>query len=60
MLTEIAFLTCTGREIQMAAPEYMKDLRNSSLLGFSVYSWLHLVDLVSPHDTSEVYEPYFF
>ena len=44
----------------MAAPEYMKDLRNSSLLGFSVYSWLQLVDLVSPHETSEVYEPYFF
>jgi len=29
VLTE-AFLTCLGREFQMAAPEYMKDLRKSS------------------------------
>ena len=43
-------------EFQMAAPEYMNDLRKSSQLGFSVYSWLQLVDLVSPHETSEVYE----
>ena len=43
----------------MAAPEYMNDLRKSSQLGFGVYSWLQLVDLVSPHDTSEVYETYF-
>jgi len=40
----------------MAAPEYMNDLRKISPLGFCVYSWLHLVDLVSRHDTSEVYE----
>ena len=32
-------------EFQMAAPEYMNDLRKSSQLGFSVYSWLQLVDL---------------
>ena len=56
MLTEVAFLTCRGREFQMAAPEYMNDLRKSSLLGFGVYSWLQLVDLVSRHDISEVYE----
>ena len=31
-------------EFQMAAPEYMNDLRKSSQLGFSVYSWLQLVD----------------
>ena len=31
----------------MAAPEYMNDLRKSSQLGFGVYSWLQLVDLVS-------------
>ena len=30
----------------MAAPEYMNDLRKSSQLGFGVYSWLQLVDLV--------------
>ena len=52
MLTEVAFLTCKGREFQMAAPEYMNDLRNSSQLGFAVYSWLQLVDLVSRHDMS--------
>ena len=40
----------------MAAPEYMKDLWKSSQLGFGVYSWLNLVDLVSLLDTSEVYE----
>ena len=40
----------------MSAPEYMNDLRKSSLLGFGVYSWLQLVDLVSRHDISEVYE----
>jgi len=40
----------------MAAPEYMNDLRKSSQLGFVVYSWLRLVDLVSRHGTSEVYE----
>jgi len=56
VLTEIAFLTCRGREFQMAAPEYMKDLWKSSQLGFGVYSWLNLVDLVSLLDTSEVYE----
>ena len=39
VLTEIAFLTCRGREFQMAAPEYMNDLRKSSQLGFGVYSW---------------------
>jgi len=44
----------------MAAPEYMNDLRKSSQLGFGVYSWLQLVDLVSRHDTSEVYETCFF
>jgi len=37
----------------MASPEYMKDLWNTSQLGVGVYSWL---DLVSRHDTSEVYE----
>ena len=47
VLTEVAFLTCRGRELQMAAPEYMNDLRKSSQLGFGVYSWLQLVDLVS-------------
>ena len=41
-------------------PEYMKDMRKSSQLGFGVYSWLQLVDLVSRHDTSEVYETWFF
>ena len=56
VLTEVAFLTCRGREFQMAAPEYMKDLRKSSQLGFGVYSWLQLVDLVCRHDMSEVYE----
>ena len=30
----------------MAAPEYTNDLRKSSQLGFGVYSWLQLVDLV--------------
>ena len=56
VLTEIAFLTCRGREFQMAGPEYMNDLRKSSQLGFGVHSWLQLADLVSRHDTSEVYE----
>ena len=56
VLTEVAFLTCRGREFLMAAPEYMKDLRNTSQLGFGVYSWLQLVDLVSRHETSEVYD----
>jgi len=56
VLTEVAFLPCRGREFQMAAPEYMKDLRKSSQLGFGVYSWLQLVDLVSRHDMSKVYE----
>ena len=56
VLTEVAFLTCRGREFQMTAPEYMNDLRKSSQLGFDVYSWLQLVDLVSRHDMSEVYE----
>ena len=44
----------------MAAPEYMNDLRTSSQLGVGVYSWLQLVDLVSRHDMSEVYETQFF
>jgi len=39
-----------GREFQIAAPEYMNDLRKSSQLGFGVYSWLQLVDLVSRHE----------
>ena len=56
VLTEVAFLTCRGREFQMAAPEYMNDLRKSSQLGFGIYSWLQLVDLVCRHDMSEVYE----
>ena len=34
----------------MAAPEYMNDLRKSSQLGFGIYSWLQLVDLVRRHD----------
>ena len=56
VLTEVAFLICRWREFQMAAPEYINDLRKSSQLGFGVYSWLQLVDLVSRHDMSEVYE----
>ena len=56
VLTEVAFLTYRRREFQMAAPEYMNDLRKSSQLGFGVYSWLQLVDLVCRHDMSEVYE----
>ena len=56
VITEVAFLTCRGREFQMAAPEYTNDLRKSSQLGFGVYSWLQLVDLVCRHDMSEVYE----
>ena len=56
VLTEVAFLTCRGRDFQMTTPEYMNDLRKSSQIGFGVYSWLQLVDLVSPHETSEVYE----
>jgi len=40
----------------MAAPAYMNDLRKTSQLGFGVYSWLQLVDLVSRHDMSEVYD----
>ena len=59
MLTEVAFLTCRGREFLMVAPEYMNDLRKSSQLGFGVYSWLQLVDLVSRLNTSEVYETVF-
>ena len=43
----------------MAVPEYMNDLRKSLQLGFGVYSWLQLVDLVPRHDMSEVYETYF-
>jgi len=35
---KVAFLTCRGRELQMAAPEYMNDLRKSSQLGYGVYS----------------------
>jgi len=38
VLTEVAFLTCMGREFQIAALEYMNDLRKSSQLGFGVYS----------------------
>ena len=60
VLTEVAFLTCKDREIQMAAPDIMNDLRKSSQLGFGVYSWLQLVDIVSRHVTSEVYQTYFF
>ena len=56
VLTEVAFLTCRGREFQMAAPEYMNDCLKSSQLGFGIYSWLQLVDLVCRHDMSEVYE----
>ena len=59
-LTEVAFLTCRGRELQVATPEYMNDLRKSSQLGVGVYSRLQLVDLVSRHDMSEVYETQFF
>jgi len=40
----------------MAVTEYMNDLRESSQLGFGVYSWLKLVDLVSRLDRSEVNE----
>ena len=56
VLTEVAFLTCRGREFKMAAPEFMIDLGKSSQLGFGVYSSLQLVDLVSRHDMTEVYE----
>ena len=56
VLTEVAFLTRRGREFQMAAPEYMNDLPKSSQLGFGIYSWLQLVDIVCRHDMSEVYE----
>ena len=56
MITEVTFITCRGKEFQMAAPEYMNDLRKTSQLGFGVYSWFQLVDLVSRHDTSVVYE----
>ena len=56
VLTEVTFLTCRGREFQIAAPEYMNELWKSSQLGFGVYSWLQLVDLVSRHNMSEVYE----
>ena len=45
-----------GREFQMTAPEYMNDLQTRSQLGFGVYNWLQLVDLVSRHEMSEVYE----
>ena len=55
VITEVAFITCRGEEFQMAAPEYMSDLRKTSQLGFGVYSWFQLVDLVSRHDTSVVY-----
>ena len=55
VLTEVAFLTCRVRSFQMAPPEYMKDLRKCSQLGFGEYSWLQLVDLVSRHHMSEVY-----
>jgi len=53
VLTEVAVSTCRGREFQMAAPEYMHDLRKSLQLCFGVYtcSWLQLVDLVSRLDT---------
>ena len=43
VLTEFAFLTCRGREFQMAAPEYMNDLRKSSQLDhfeISLRAWL--------------------
>jgi len=30
--------------------------RDLKVLGFGVYSWLQLVDIVSRHDTSEAYE----
>jgi len=60
VLTEVVFLTCRVREFQMAALEFMKDLRKSSQVGFDVYSWLQFVDLVSRLNTSEVYETQFF
>jgi len=60
VLTEVAFLTCRGREFQIATPEYMNDLRKSSQLSFGVNSWLQLVDLVSRHDMLEVYETSFW
>ena len=55
VLNEVPFLTCRGREFQMTT-EYMNDLRKSSQLGFGVYSWLQLVDLVCRHHMPEVYE----
>ena len=36
VLTEVAFVTCRGREFQMAAPEYMNILRKSSQLGLQL------------------------
>ena len=54
VLIEVPFLTCMGREFQMTAPEFMNDLRKSSQLGFGVYSWLQLVDLVSRHDMPDI------
>ena len=33
VLTGVAFLTCRGREFQMAAQEYMNDLRKSKCIG---------------------------
>jgi len=45
VLTEVAFLTSRGREFQMAAPEYMNDLRKSRECGHNIYSRMcgHLI-----------------
>ena len=40
--------------------ELRQEVQGSTNVGFGVYSWLQLVDLVSRHDTSEVYETQFF
>ena len=56
VLTEVAFFACRGREFQMAAPEYTNDLRKTSQLGFGVYSWLELVDLVQKPDIQNTCE----
>jgi len=43
-----------GERIPDGSSRVLYDMLKSSQLGFGVYSWLQLVDLVSRHDTSEV------
>jgi len=55
VLTEVAFLNMYGERIPDGSSRwYMNDLRKNSQLGFGVYGWLQVVDLVSRHDMSEV------